>query len=334
MSLSYHTLILRNDGTLWGCGRNYYGRLGLGDESDRTTLTQIITNTDNIKSVYCGTSHTLILKNDGTLWGCGWNGEGELGLGDTSNRITLTQITTNTNDIKSVYCGGNYTIILKNDNTLWGCGANNRGQLGLGDTNNRVVLTKITDDVKLVGCGYEHTIILKNDGTLWGCGYNAHGDLGLGDDTDRVTFTQITTNADNIKSIYSGSNHILILKNDNTLWGCGYNEHGQLGLGNTTDKTVLTKIITNANNIKSVYCGGPYTFILKNDGTLWACGKNDCGQLGLGDTTNRSIFTIIGINSGNIRKIYCGYYYVSILKNDGTLWGCGDNQYGQLGLER
>ena len=47
--------------------------------------------------------HTLILKNDGTLWSCGYNGNGELGLGDTADRYTFTQITTNTNDVKTIY---------------------------------------------------------------------------------------------------------------------------------------------------------------------------------------------------------------------------------------
>ena len=63
--------MLKNDGTLWGCGRDYEGQLGLGDNSDRTTFTKITTNADDIKSVYCGGYHTFILKNDGTLWGCG-----------------------------------------------------------------------------------------------------------------------------------------------------------------------------------------------------------------------------------------------------------------------
>ena len=62
MSFSYHSLILKNDGTLWGCGYNPDGELGLGDTNHRNTFTQVTTNADNIKEIYCGDYHTLILK--------------------------------------------------------------------------------------------------------------------------------------------------------------------------------------------------------------------------------------------------------------------------------
>ena len=331
MSLSITSFIIKNDNTLWGCGRNYYGRLGLGkDTADKTVFTQIITNTDGIKSVYCGYDHTLMLKNDGTLWSCGYNGEGELGLGDTTNRYVFTQIITNTDNIKSVYCGESHTIILKNDGTLWGCGNNNCGQLGLGNTSNRKTFTKITDNVKSVDCGYEHTVIFKNDGTLWGCGNNSSSQLGLEKDTsNKTTFTKITINVDNIKSVYCGSYHSFILKNDGTLWGCGKNDSGQLGLGDINNRKTFTLIGINTNNIKSIYCGGSYTLILKNDGTLWGCGANSSGQLGLEDTKDRTTFTQI---TNDVKLVYCGYSHIIILKNDGTLWGSGLNQYGQLGL--
>ena len=336
MGLSGHSLILKNDGTLWGCGWNSYGQLGLGDTNNRTTFTQITTNIVNdVKSVYCGYSYTFILKNDGTLWGCGYNGYGSLGLGDNTDRNTFTQITANTDNIKEIYCGNYHTLILENDGTLWGCSYNGYGGLGLGDTAHRYTFTQITtntDNIKDVYCGGSYTIILKNDGTLWGCGENSYGQLGLGDTANRNTFTQITANTDNIKEIYCGENHTFILKNDGTLWSCGLNNYGQLGLGDTTNRTTFTKIITNVNNIKQVCCGANHTFMLKNDGTLWSCGYNYYGQLGLGDTTNRTTFTQITTNTDNIKEIYCGYHHNFILKNDGTLWGCGDNYDGQLGL--
>ncbi|MDY3777872.1 MAG: hypothetical protein SOZ53_03325 [Candidatus Onthovivens sp.] len=336
MGLSYFSIILKDDNTLWGCGGNGSGELGLGDTTNRTTFTQITTNTDDVKEIYCGGGHTFVLKNDGTLWGCGYNRDyGQLGLGDNTDRNTFTQIIDNNIDnIKSVYCGGDHTLILKNDGTLWGCGRNEYGQLGLGDTTNRTAFIQIatnTDDIKSVYCGGYHTFILKNDGTLWGCGRNYEGQLGLGDTTDRTTFTQITTNADDIKSVYCGGYHTFILKNDDTLWGCGYNGHGNLGSGDTTNKNTFTQITTNANDIKEICCGYNHTFILKNDGTLWGCGLNAHGQLGLGDTTHRYAFTQVTTNTNNIKEIYCGDCYTLILKNDGTLWGCGYNGYGNLG---
>ena len=335
MGLSEHSLILKNDGTLWGCGCNDYGQLGLGDNTKRTTFTQVTTNTNDIKEIYCGYNHTFILKNNSTLWGCGYNGYGQLGLGDTTDRYIFTQITTNINNIKSVCCGRNHTLILKNDGTLWGCGNNSYNQLGLEDTTNRYTFTQITtniNDIKQIYCGDAHTFILKNDGTLWGCGWNGDGRLGLGDFNNRSTFTQVTTNVNNIKEIYCGVNHTFILKNDGTLWGCGDNSYGQLGLGDTTNRTTFTQVTTNINDIKQIYCGTSHTLILKNDGTLWGIGYNGCGQLGLGDTTNRNTFTQIINNADNIKEIYCGWIHTFILENDGTLWGCGYNTDGRLGL--
>ena len=307
----YHTIILKNDSTLWGCGYNTSGELGLGDTNDRNIFTQITTN---VKLACCGVNHAIILKNDGTLWTCGGNQFGQLGLGDTSNRNTLTQITANANDVKSIYCGWRYTLILKNDGTLWGCGQNGTGALGLGDYTNRDTFTQITtnvDNIKSVYCGGFTTFILKNDGTLWGSGYNSHGELGVGDTSNRNTFTQITANAGDIKSISCGSNHTFILKNDGTLWGCGLNDHGQLGSGDRTNRTTFTKITTNTNNTKLVHCGNDYTFILKNDGTLWSCGNDTYNQLALGNYGDVRIFTQVTKNVDNIKSFNNNYNNIS-----------------------
>ena len=340
MSLSEHSLILKNDGTLWGCGLNNHGQLGLGDNNNRNIFTQVTTN--DVKSIYCGQYHTFILKNDGTLWGCGRNNEGQLDLGDNTDRNTFTQITTNTDDIKEIYCCSYHTLILKNDGTLWGCGWNGYGQLGLGDTTNRTTFTQIatnTDNIKEIYCGFNHTIILKKDGTLWSTGYNGDSKLGLGDTTNRTTFTQVTTNADNIKSVYYGGDHTFILKNDDTLWGCGNNGDGQLGLGDTTNRTTFTQITTNTDNIKDVYCGGSYTIILKNDGTLWDCGLNSDGRLGLGNTTNKNTFTQVTTNTDNIKSLPNKYEDIpSIIKvydlNTGLIETLDTNNFKNIPVDK
>ena len=293
-------------------------------------------NIGDIKQVACGNSHTVILKNDGTLWACGKNTYGQLGLGDTINKNTFTQVITNTDNVKQIVCGSLYTFILKNDGTVWSCGDNEYGQLGLGNNTIKKTFTQVTgmNDVKQIACGYNHTFILKNDGTVWSCGDNEYGQLGLGNNTIKKTFTQVTTNISNVKEIVCGGVHTFILKTDGSIWATGSNEYGQLGLGSTTSKSSFTKVTTNINNdVKQIVCGDYHTIILKNDGSVWSCGNNESRQLGVSATTDQPTFTKVTTNVNNdVKQIACGDYHVIILKNDGSVWSCGNNYYDQLGL--
>ena len=348
-----HTFILYNDGSLWACGDNYEGQLGLNNNTTQKTFTQVTTNINNdVKYVACGATHTMIVKNDGSLWACGNNGSGQLGLNNTTDKKIFTQVTTNiNNDVKQIACGSDYTFILKNDGSVWSCGGNRYGQLGLGlayDNSKNTftqVTTNINNDVKEVACGYyylnayyyDSVFILKNDGSVWACGDSSYGRLGLGDTGSKNTFTQVTTNINNdVKQIACGGAHTLILKNDGSVWSCGYNHAGQLGAGNSdyNNHTTFTKVIT---NVKYIACGGSSTFIIKNDGSLWACGSNGYGNLGLGDGDTRTAFTKVTTSINNdVNQIFCGGCehndYTFIIKNDGSLWACGYNNYGQLGL--
>ena len=348
-----HTFILKNDGSLWACGDNQYGQLGLGDATKRTTFTLVTTNINNdVKQVACGNlgtyGFTVILKNDGSVWSCGYNNQGQLGLNDTTQRYTFTKVTTNiSNDVKQVACGRQHTMILKNDGSLWSCGQNNYGQLGLSDTNYRTTFNKITtninNDVKEIVCYSDHTFIIKNDGSVWACGYNNLGQLGLNDKTNRTSFTQVTININNdVKQIACGEWHTMIVKNDGSLWACGSSGYGVLGLNTNTNSgsciTTFTQVTTSINNdVKQVVCGGQsyncYTYIIKNDGSLWVTGYNSMGVLGLNDTNNRTSFTQVTTNiNNNVKQIACGYSHAIILKNNGSLWACGYNDKGQLGL--
>ena len=314
---------------------------GYNEVTNEMIVDELITLLDDsqieigdIKQISCGGYHTFILKTDGSIWACGWNNYGQLGLGttDTNAHSTFTQVTTNiNNDVKQIACGIYHTVILKTDGSVWSCGDNTWGQLGLNDTTSRTAFTQVTTDVKQIACGNNHTFILKTDGSVWSCGYNEYGQLGLNDTTDKTTLTQVTTNVSNdVKRIACGNNHTFVLKNDGSVYSCGYNYYGQLGLNSTTNQTSFTQVTTNINNdIKQIACGYYHTVILKTDGSIWCCGYNSKGQLGLNDTTSRTAFTQV---TTDVKQIACGYYYTFILKSDGSLWACGSNSYGQLGL--
>ncbi|TGA09086.1 hypothetical protein E5F44_06660, partial [Clostridioides difficile] len=327
----YHTFIIKNDNTVWACGLNNYGQLGLGDNFDKLIFTKI--NIENIKNGISSGDSTFLLKNDGTLYSCGMNTSGQLGLGDTIDRKVFTKVnielknnfTEYANNYKIVL--GDTSFILKNDNTLWGSGNNSNGQLGLGDTAGKRVFTRMNvENIKDVVCGKMHVVVLKNDGTVWNSGNNSNGQLGLGDTTNRNVFTKV--DIDNVKKVICGWNQTVILKNDNTVWSTGLNSNGQLGLGDTTNRNVFTKV--DIDNVKEIICGNNQTFIQKEDGSIWSTGNNSYGELGLGDIAQRNIFTKVDID--NVKKIACGQAYTFIIKNDGTLYSCGFNYSGQLGL--
>ena len=314
-------------------GYNITGEEDIDSLLDLLVLSGI--SVDGIKQISCGQNHTFILKKDGSIYSCGNNYYGQLGLNDTTDRNIFTKVTTNVNnDVKQIVCDGNHTFILKKDGSLWACGSNSYGQLGLGTSNTTAnnPFAQVATNVKQVSCSSEYAVILKNDGSVWSCGFNSNGQLGLGDTTAREVFTQVTTNINNdVKQIVCGYNFTFIIKNDGSLWTCGGNYYGQLGLGNNgsgTNKTTFTQV--GINDVKQINCGQYHTYIIKNDGSVWACGANGRGQLGLGDTTQRTTFTQTTIN--NVEQIACGGNTTFILKNDGSVWVCGKNDYGQLGL--
>lgn len=94
-----------------------------------------------------------------------------------------------------------------------------------------------------------------------------------------------------------------------------------------TASKVYADAITSQNNTKTISAGNS-SFAVKTDGTLWACGLNNCGQLGDGTTTNKSVWEQVGSNFSQV--VSSGGHSLA-LKTDGTLWACGYNSNGQLG---
>jgi alpha-tubulin suppressor-like RCC1 family protein len=136
-----------------------------------------------------------------------------------------------------------------------------------------------------------------------------------------------------IKSITAGDNHALALSNDGTLWAWGCNGNGQLGDGTTVNKSTPIKV-NNFNGVTAIAAGGAngfdFSLALKNDGTVWAWGYNQYGQLGDGTKTDKYIpVEVTGLT--NIVAIAAGCNHGVALKDDGTVWVWGPNTFGTLG---
>jgi hypothetical protein len=288
-------MVLMNDGTVYGCGNNNSGQLGDGTTTNRYTLTAM--NLSNLSgkipvAISCGSLHTMVLMSDGTVYGCGYNVDGQLGDGTTTDRYTLTAMTNNTEKTPvAIDCGVGHTIVLMNDGTVYGCGNNYSGQLGDGTDSNRYTLTAMTNNTEktpvAISCGSAHTIVLMSDGSVYGSGYNYFDQLGDGTTTGRYTLTAMTNTTEKIPvAISCGAAHTMVLMNDGTVYGCGNNNSGQLGDGTTVNKKTLTDM--NLSNLSgktpvAISCGcSLHTIVLMNDGTVYSCGYNGDGQLGYG----------------------------------------------------
>jgi alpha-tubulin suppressor-like RCC1 family protein len=341
---NYNSTFILKDKKIFASGNNEYGQLGLGDESKKNTFTEVPLLPDNkvAKKVVAGLYHTMILTEDGEVFACGENKEGQLGLGDNVDRNTFEKVPPLPEDkvVKQVVVGSFHTMILTEDGMVFACGYNALGQLGLGNLDKINTFTKVSilhDDYKVAKlvAGNNHTMILTENGKVFACGNNTYGQLGLEDTENKNTFTAVPPLLNNkvAKQVVAGSDYTMILANDGTVFACGNNLHGELGLLDNNIRITFTTVspLPKGKVAKQVVAGSNHTMILAEDGTVFACGYNYYKQLGIMKYKNTS-FTAVELPEGKVaKKVIAGSNHTIIITKDNTVFGCGRNNDGQLG---
>jgi len=110
-------------------------------------------------------------------------------VGGTSAGGSVTVANSAGNNWSAIAAGGDHTVALKSDGTLWAWGLNSQGQLGDGTTTNKATPTQIgsATNWSAIAAGSNNTVGLRSDGTLWAWGNNYYGNLGDGTTTNRHT---------------------------------------------------------------------------------------------------------------------------------------------------
>ncbi len=184
---------------------------------------------------------------------------------------------------------GAHTLAIKQDNSLWSWGKNEFGQLGIGNRSRKKVPVKITsDEWSSISANGNKSFAIKTDGTLWSWGQNSFGELGINQTVPFVTSPTQVGSDDTWIKISTGIGHSLAIKSDGTLWSWGRNNHGQLGVGSTTNYSYPVQVGTNTNWV-NVSAGNSISSALNDDGELfvWGDSRNSC--LGLGQLATVTI---------------------------------------------
>jgi len=286
-----------------------------------------------VSDISSGRNHSIFLRDDGTLWGFGYGLDGSYALGSFGNILEPTQIGNDT-DWSNIYAGRDYTIVKKNNGSLWGQGNNTNGAVGAGPSGFAQVTESFTqigndNDWSKVAPSSSHCLALKTDGTLWGWGSNQSKVILYSESADTIfdTPVQIGTDTDWVE-IEAGLHTSLAIKEDGTIWTWGSSV-----LHSSTYEMEVEPLVSGFSKL-SRFTSGVHTLVLKDDGSLYVFGttwNNANACLGLGpDAISALYFFQIG-TSTDWQYISAGNMASYGIKENGTLWAWGVNEYGQVG---
>ncbi len=286
----------------------YFGTTGISSSADAdgdgfTNVQEYAAGSDPQNASSCprsgaalagGDEYSLALASDGHVWAWGKNDTGQLGNGTlvNSNVPVPLKIVSGMARITRISAGLSFSGAVDENGAVWMWGSNFYGQLGNGNSDNQALPTKVAlPPVSLLACGFYHTLAVDLSGNLWAWGHNYNGTYGNG-----------TTTTD-----YPNPNLYPVP---------------------ITRPTGMAPII-------QIAAGWEESYILDANGNVWAWGHNG-GSSGDGQPNASSIPVQIKWSNTMAQlpamsEIAVTYRHVIAKAVNGSLWGWGDNSYGQLG---
>ncbi|XP_062242430.1 probable E3 ubiquitin-protein ligase HERC1 isoform X5 [Platichthys flesus] len=291
----YCTFVISSDGSVRACGKGSYGRLGLGDSNNQSTLKKLTFEPHRaikkVSSSKGSDGHTLAFTTEGEVFSWGDGDYGKLGHGNSSTQKypKLIQGPLQGKVVVCVSAGYRHSAAVSEDGELYTWGEGDFGRLGHGDSNSRNIPTLVKDisNVGEVSCGSSHTIALSKDGrTVWSFGGGDNGKLGHGD-TNRVYKPKVVEALQGmfIRKVCAGSQSSLALTSTGQVyaWGCG----ACLGCGSSEATALRPKLLEElaTTRVVDISIGDSHCLALSHDNEVYAWGNNSMGQCGQGNST-------------------------------------------------
>lgn len=180
-------------------------------------------------------------------------------------------------------------------------------------------------------------LMLNYYGFVWGQGNNSIGALGVGDTFYRSSAILIK-DLPIITSISCGANFSCFISEEKKLYVTGDNSHGAIGIPKSKEYILKPDENLHLSHVKKVQCGEFFSLVLNEFGSVFTCGKNDQGQLGVSSNGNSNLYSFKQIENSvsdkNIIDIACGLHHSLLLSQNGTVYTCGKNDHLQCGKNK
>src|SRR3990167_6063137 len=308
-----HSLVLMPEGDVY-----QFGNSGDGKPSREPV---IISGLPPITSVAAGSQFSLFVDRDGNVWGMGNSPEGELGFIGQYTEPQQIKFEENVKIKMAAASRNYYSVFLDEHGSVWTCGYNVYGQLGLGHSNNVATPSMIENIPKMssISAGHYHTLLLDENGEVWTCGYNEYGQLGRPTEMQQRSVNVVKMPSPvKFKAVSAGNYHSMFLDVEGRVWGCGTNHNASMALSHTNVSSV--KMWQEKAKIKFIAAGNYRTLLIDEEGDVWYAGKRD-------ETMPHKI----KIEGTSWDVASCESHHL-VVDTGGQVWVWGANSEGQLGL--
>lgn len=351
---------LKSNGTVFGWGWNGTGVLGDGTYfNSRTTPVQVTETTDgfldSIAAISSGSEHAAALQSNGEVWAWGWDYSGELGTGTGNTSFSAVHVlnsggTANFTNAIAVACGYNFSVVLRNDGTVWTFGNNEFGQLGDGTYLSSLLPVQVKDTagnnplrhIAAIAAGEDHVLALDSAGRIFTWGSNKNGQLGdpfTGKKSNRPMRLASLSGA---RFITAGGRNSAAKLQDGSIHIWGDNWTGLLGNGTTSSYFALPQPVIGTNaqglhqNVKQISIGFDHEISLMQNGSVYSWGDLSTNDLPPATLTPNPFPLQVRDSSGtlflsNIKQIAAGENHNVAITNNGYAYGWGFNNNNQLG---
>ncbi|KAG2601907.1 ultraviolet-B receptor UVR8-like isoform X2 [Panicum virgatum] len=255
-----------------------------------------------IVAVAAGGRHTLALSDLGQVWGWGYGGEGQLGLG---SRIRTVSSPHPIPCIESALYSKDRLSAIKGNKTAEGH------------------ISKVMGNcVRAIACGGRHSAVVTDSGALLTFGWGLYGQCGQGNTEDVLSPTCVSSILGiKMQDVAAGLWHTVCTSVDGDVYSFGGNQFGQLGTGSDQAETVPKLVDATSlenKNARSVSCGARHSAIITDEGEVFCWGWNKYGQLGLGDSMDRNVPCNVPVDTYHPLNVSCGWWHTLVLAESPT----------------